>query len=319
MGIDSVEPGSPYERAAAAARRMSAWPDTEIALHPAAATIAVPMFCAVENDCWRVGSEGASAFLKVPSPDMVPFLDPAAAHGAIAVASAIGVTPAARAYDAISGAVAVTWLSEDWQQAYRDDLARGFRRESLIRLKKRLHDGPPFPRRRTIFSHLRELTALGDRLGTTWPDDHRMLVDYADRIAAAFAAAGHDMRPCHGDGHASNVMLGPGDGIVLVDFDLASENDPLYDLAATLLDIEAWDDGIAEAIEIYGGTFDRKTANRVKLHMILDDMMWARLAWIAAQESPRRHVEFLKYGEFRLLRCRYHLRVWPVDEMLRGL
>jgi thiamine kinase-like enzyme len=319
MGMDPMAPGSPYERAAAAARRMGCWPDSVIALRPAAPTIAVPMFCAVDNECWRVGSQEAPAFLKVPSPDMTPCLDPAAAHAAIETAAGIGVTPAVLAYDAIGGAVALTWLSEDWRQAYMDDLARGPRRESLIALKKRLHDGPSFPRRRAIFSHLRELTALGDRLGTVWPDDHRMLVDYAERIAAAFDAAGYDMRPCHGDGHASNVMLGPGDGILLVDFDLASDNDPLYDLAATLLDIETWDDGIAEAVEIYRGTFDRKTANRVKLHMILDDMLWARLALIAAQASPRRHVEFLKYGEFRLLRCRYHLRVWPVDEMLRGL
>ena len=53
--------------------------------------------------------------------------------------------------------------------------------------------------------------------------------------------------------------------------------------------------------------------------MILDDMLWARLSLIAAQTSPRRHIEFLKYAEFRLLRCRYHLRVWPVDEMLRRM
>jgi thiamine kinase-like enzyme len=298
---------------------MACWAGAELGLRPAAATIAVPMFCAVDHDCWLVESDETRAFLKVPSPDMAPFLDPAAAHGAIAAAATIGVTPAAIGYDAASGAIALTWLGEGWCSAYMDDLTRGPRRERLIRLKKRLHDGHPFPRCRTIFSHLEELTGLGDRLGTIWPDDHPALIDYAGRIAAAFAASGYELRPCHGDGHASNVLLGPDDAVFLVDFDFAANNDPLYDLAATLLDIEPWDDGIEEAIEIYGGAFDRKVANRVKLHMILDDMMWGRLALIAAQSSPRRHVEFLKYGEFRLLRCRYHLRVWPVDEMLRGL
>lgn len=319
MAAEDFEPASPSERAAAAARRMACWAGAELGLQPAAATIAVPMFCAVDHDCWLVGSGETRAFLKVPSPDMRPFLDPAAAHGAIAAAASIGVTPAAIAYDAASGAIALTWLGDGWRNAYMDGLERGPRRESLIRLKKRLHDGRIFPRYRTIFSHLQELTGLGDRLGTIWPDDHRTLVDYAGRITAAFAASGYEVRPCHGDGHASNVLLGPDDAIFLVDFDFAANNDPLYDLAATLLDIEPWDDGIEEAIEIYGGTFDRKMANRVKLHMILDDMMWGRLALIAAQSSPRRHVEFLKYGEFRLLRCRYHLRIWPVDEMLRGL
>jgi hypothetical protein len=298
---------------------MACWTGVELGLQPAAATIAVPMFCAVDHDCWLVESGETRAFLKVPSPDMVPFLDPAAAYGAIAIAAASGVTPAAIGYDAASGAIALTWLGDGWRNAYMDDLTRGLRRESLIRLKKRLHDGPPFPRTRTIFDHLQALTGLGDRLGTIWPEDHHALADHAARIAAAFAASGYEMCPCHGDGHASNVMLGPEDAILLVDFDFAANNDPLYDLAATLLDIEPWDDGIEEAIEIYGRAFDRKVANRVKLYMILDDMMWGRLALIAAQSSPRRHVEFLKYGEFRLLRCRYHLRIWPVDEMLRGL
>jgi thiamine kinase-like enzyme len=319
MAIEATGPASPRERAEAAARRMACWGGAEIGLHPAAPTIAVPMFSAVDHDCWLVEAGETQAFLKVPSPDMAPFLDPAAAHGAIEAAAAIGVTPAAIAYDETSGAIALTWLGEGWRGAYMDELPRGPRREALIGLKKRLHDGRPFPRHRTIFSHLQELTALGDRLGTIWPDDHRTFVDYADRIAAAFAASGYELRPCHGDGHSSNVLLGPNDALLLVDFDFAANNDPLYDLAAALLDIEPWDDGIEEAIEIYRGSFDRKLANRVKLHMVLDDMLWARLALIAAQSSPRRHVEFLKYGEFRLLRCRYHLRTWPVDEMLRRL
>ncbi len=273
----------------------------------------------MEHDCWLLESANARAFLKVPSPDMRVFLDPAAAYGAIDIAAAAGITPGALGYDAAGGAMALALLGEGWRQAYVDDLSPGPRRESLILLKKRLHAGPPFPRQRTIFSHLNALIAIGQDLGTIRPDDHGMFDDYAERIAAAFAAAGYDLRPCHGDGHASNVMLGPDDAILLVDFDLASDNDPLYDLAAALLDIEVWDDGIDEAVEIYAGSLDRKVANRIKLHMILDDMMWAQTASIAAWTSPRRHVEFLKYAEFRLLRCRYHLRVWPVDEMLRDL
>lgn len=319
MAATNIESASPSERAEAAAKRMACWTGAELRLHSAAATNAVPMFCAVDHDCWRVESGGSRAFLKVPSPDMASFLDPAAAYGAIEVAASLGVTPAAIAYDAASGAVALAWLGDGWRQAYMDDLPRGPRRESLIRMKKRLHDGGAFPRDRTVFNHLQELTALGDRLGTTWSDDHRTFVDYAYRITAAFTASGYEVRPCHGDGHASNVMLGPDGSVMLVDFDFAANNDPLYDLAATMLDIEPWDDGIEEAIEIYSGAFDQKVANRVRLHMIIDDMLWARLALIAAQSSPRRHVEFLKYGEFRLLRCRYHLRIWPVDEMLRGL
>src|SRR5690349_14998441 len=145
MAAEDFEPASPSERAAAAARRMTCWAVAELGLQPAAATIAVPMFCAVEHDCWLVESGEMRAFLKVPSPDMESFLDPAAAHGAIDAAASIGVTPAAIGYDAASGAIALTWLGDGWRNAYMDDLTCGPRRESLIRLKKRLHDGRIFP------------------------------------------------------------------------------------------------------------------------------------------------------------------------------
>ena len=88
---------------------MACWAGAGFGLQPAAATVAVPMFCAVDHDCWLVESGETRAFLKVPSPDMKPFLDPAAAHGAIAAAASIGVTPPPIAYDAASGAIALTW------------------------------------------------------------------------------------------------------------------------------------------------------------------------------------------------------------------
>ena len=160
---------------------------------------------------------------------------------------------------------------------------------------------------------------MQDRIRAPFPEDDRDLRENVDRIESGFAAAGFDIRPCHGDGIASNVMLGPGHAVRLVDFEWASNNDPLYDLAALLVDIEPWDDGVREAVEMHEGRFDERAYSRVKLHMILDDFIWANFALMAAHLSPRRHVEFFKYGAFKLLRCRYHLRIWPVEELLRKI
>jgi thiamine kinase-like enzyme len=307
-------------RAEAALRGLELFGGARFHLRRAALPVLVPMHRAVENECWIAATEsGAACFLKILCADMRSFVDGEATLEASLKAAALELAPAVRGHDLKAGALAFDYLGADWRTADMETLQEPATRAAVIAAKRRLHQSVLFARTRTIFDLLRDYREMQDRIAAPLPEDDRDLRENVDRIESAFAAAGFDLRPCHGDGIASNIMLGRDNAVRLVDFEFASNDDPHHDLAALLVDIEPWDDGIRAAIEMYGGRFDERVYNRVKLHMILDDVSWAGFALMAAHLSPRRHVEFFKYGAFKLLRCRYHLRTWPVEEMLRKI
>lgn len=289
-------------------------------LQRAALPVLVPMHRAVESECWIADAgESETVFLKLLCEDMRPFVDAAAALEASLAAAALGVAPVVKGHDAGSGAIALEFLGEGWRTADMASLQDPGIRASAIAAQRRFQDGPALGRCRTIFELLRDYAAMRARLQPPLPGAIGDLEDHVSRIESGFAAAGFDIRPCHGDSVASNIMLGPGGTVRLVDFDWAAGGDPHHDLAALLIDIEPWDEGVRAAVEMWEGRFDRCVYHRVKLHMILDDFRWASFALLAAHISGRRHVEFFKYGAFKILRCRYHLRVWPVEEMLRKI
>lgn len=311
---------SPEEQRARAALAAMGLGGAGLRLQRAALPVLVPMHRAVESECWIAGAvEGETVFLKLLCADMRPFIDAAGALEANLAATALGIAPAVKGHDAGSGAIALELLGEGWRTADMASLQEPDIRAAAIAAQRRFQDGPALGQCRTVFELLRDYAAMRARLRPPLPGDIGDIEDHVGRIESGFAAAGFDIRPCHGDGAASNIMLGPGGAVRLVDFDWAAGDDPHHDLAALLVDIEPWDEGVRAAVEMREGRFDQCVYHRVKLHMILDDFRWANFALLAAHISPRRHVEFFKYGAFKILRCRHNLLTWPVEDMLRKI
>lgn len=95
-------------------------------------------------------------------------------------------------------------------RASRDDVARALRR---------LHDGPAFPQGPT-------LPELAEMVRAYVPEDVvRTIVDVGRRLASSGRRA-----PCHRDVNPGNVMSTE-HGVVLVDWDTASQDDPYFDVA----------------------------------------------------------------------------------------
>ncbi|MGO4835698.1 phosphotransferase family protein, partial [Rhizobiaceae sp. 2RAB30] len=124
------------------------------------------------------------------------------------------------------------------------------------------------------------------------------------RVAAAITAAGFDIVPCHADGASSNVMVGPDNAVRLVDFEWARQADPAHDLGTVLAELLPFDGEALLAVEIATGRPDAQVLARARLYGAADDLMWALWGFISAAQSPRKHVEFFKYAEWRLLRAR---------------
>lgn len=145
------------------------------------------------------------------------------------------------------------------------------------------------------------------------------MLDWATQIEAAILAAGFDVKPCHGDGLASNVLLGPDGAVTLVDFDEARDDDPWYEIGALLNEAFQFESEMEPALEMFEGSVRRASLNRCRAYAVVDDLVWGIWGLLMDRVSPRGEIEFLKYAQWRLLRCRMALRDPALESRLRDL
>ena len=286
--------------------------------------VMMPMHMAVDATPLAVStSAGGSFFLKLYAPDMLPFIDVPAAIEASVLAGVRGIGPAVVAHAADMGAILFEWLAPDsWRMARRDDLRAPETLNAVVQAKRAWHRGPPLGRTRSPFdvirAHLATIAALGDRVPPL--ACLHTLRAWTDAIEQAIAAAGSDIRPLHGENTVSNVLLGAGNAVRLVDFDQAANGDPYYDLAALCLECCSFDDEVEAVVALYLGAPDRRALARVLAYMVVDDVLWGCWGLIAQATSPRSGgIEFYKYAQNRFLRCQYWLGIREFGALLRQL
>jgi hypothetical protein len=277
---------------------------------PGVAPVASPMCQAVDWSNWVVSTDDApdALFLKILHPEMAAFIDVAAAHAGACAGMRAGVAPAVEWFLPRHGAIGFAHRAPPWRGARLDDLRRPEVLQAAIAAKAALRSGPAMPRGWDVFARVRGHAALARGAGVALPSDMEALLASVETIGAALDAAGRDSAPCHNDGQASNILLGPGGQVLLVDFDCAGQADPHYDLAVLLNEAHDLEPGWRAGIEMQEGRCEARVLNRCRAYAAADDLLWGLQGLVLAATSPRREPEFLKYGEWRLLRCRMALR-----------
>ncbi len=308
------------ERAAEAAIRLvPGWAGAAIDYARAAVPIMSPMHRAVDSDCYAVDVDGAPYFLKIVHADLRPAMDLAASFDAAAKAAACGVAPAPRHCLPQAHAIVFDRLDASWRTATVDDIRGPCVMGAVLAAKARIHAGPSFARTWSVFDAIDATLPLLTPVERERVPDLWWLRDAVASIAASFEAAGTDRKPCHADGMASNIMLGPNGAVRLVDFDMACDTDPLYDVAVLLNEAYAFEEEMAAALEAYEGSLRPATLARCRLYAIADDFYWGLWASRMDATSARRGVEFLKYANWRFLRCRMALGETHAERWLRTI
>lgn len=283
------------------------WHGRQIRYEVAAVAVVSPIHRAVESACFNVTLDDDELFLKVRYPDMTAFFDDGAVASSCSGAAQIGVTPALRYSDAGRGIFIFHRLGDDWTWGRVDHFADPVLLESVVAAKKRIHELPAFDRTQSVFDVIDRYWAMIQAEQVTVPSDVPSILETVRKHGEAISASGIDLRPCHGDGVASNIMIGPQAAVRLVDFDMASNCDPCHDIGSLMVELFQFDEDARQVLEIYDGSFNEPRYNRCRLYAIADDLMWALWGFICFKLSPRKGVEFTKYAEWRLLRCRWHL------------
>ena len=117
----------------------------------------------------------------------------------------------------------------------------------------------------------------------------------------ALEASGLDLVPCFNDPMPGNFLIGEDGSILLIDFEYASNNDRLYDLAIWSGEMFFPESVDRELIEAYFGRYDEASFARLMVHKALADVKWSTWAMVQNTISTL-DFDFYKYGIWKHMR-----------------
>ena len=287
----------------------------------AALPVASPSYQAVESISYHVAPDGTdmTLFLRLGATEVAELVDDQIALAAARRAAALGLGPKLVASDATERAMLFTRLGPGWKVAKIDDLIGLEAVSRFVTMQKTMAAGEALGRRWSVFDGIATIWSLLSQTGAPLPGDADWMRGWMARMADAIKAAGVDYRPAHGDPHSSNVMLGPNGEMVLVDFDMAGDIDPYYQLGVQMNELYQFESQMKPLIEMHDGRFDEAAFSRCRIYAAADDFYWALRSLLLAARSQLQGVEFLKYAAWRFLRCRMLLGQPGFEERLRTL
>jgi thiamine kinase-like enzyme len=272
-----------------------------------------PVSGGISNTNFRIEVEGddLSYFLKIPGRGTEMFIDRKAAAAASKQAETIGVGPKTFDYlDHID--IEIAEFIDGRRVSTHKDFADPAIRNEAVRLYRRFHDAPPLPLTKTVFDMIDEHFSQVRALGGYWPLDHDWLYRSYRQARAALEASGLDLVPCFNDPMPGNFLIGDDKSIKLIDFEYASNNERLYDLAIWSGEMFYSENTDCEIIEEYFGRYDKASHARFIIHKALADIKWSTWAMVQNRLSTL-DFDFYKYGIWKHMRARsiIHDPRWP--------
>lgn len=277
------------------------------------APIASPSYRALESASVLVEGPDGTLFFKLMHPEMRGWFDLASGAAVAVAAGAAGVGP--RVIRADDGLLLTEALEEGWRTATLDRLQEPAVVAGTMTALRRLHSLPATGARFDAFARIDSYVAEARQARVPLPHDLGWILALLDAARPVLLAA--PLAVCRNDGSASNLMLGPGGAVMLVDFDRGGMNDPMFDLGVLLAEITDFEADMHAPFLAYAGNWDAAAFARARLWAVVDDvmhMLWMRLC---AARSARTSLEWLKYGEWRLMRARLALHHPQFEEKLR--
>ncbi|MDB5626469.1 MAG: aminoglycoside phosphotransferase [Tardiphaga sp.] len=282
---------------------------------------ASPSYRAVESQSFDVaiGSAEPSYFLRLANDEVAELVDDDVSFAAARRLNDLAFSPQPIGRAAEQRAVLFARLGSGWRGARIDDLMQPPKVARLIEMQKTVAAGAPFGRSWSVFDGIDGLMTLVAQTDEALPADTTWMLDWMTAMRGAISAAGITHKPAHGDPHSSNLMLGPDGLVMLVDFDMAADMDPYYQLGVQMNELYQFESQMKPLLEMHDGHFNETAFSRCRIYAAADDLYWALRSLLQHARSPLRSVEFLKYAGWRFLRCRMLLGNPGFEQRLRSL
>ncbi len=276
-----------------------------------------PVTGGISNSNWRVSVAGAAQeyFVKIPGRGTEMFIDRSAAVDASRRAAEAGCGPEVVAFLAESG-VEVSVFVDGRRTSTNGDFTRSAVRANAAAMLRRFNDAAPLRLTKTLFDMIDEHLQQMRTVAANVPPDLAWMMREYRRARQALEASGLDLVPCMNDTLAGNFLLDPQDGVLLVDFEYASNNDRACELAVWFGEMFFPREVEREVLEQYYGRIDRRIEARVTVYKALGDLKWASWAMVQ-QRVSQLDFDYYKYGSWKHMRARTVMHHPEWDDWLR--
>ena len=306
-------------RRTVAAVLSSVWPGESFAEVPVERipAYAMSMQTGLDADCVIVRAAGRRLVIKLYHDELPAAPDHAIAAKAMEVAADAGLSPRMIAHLPEARSIVSELAPEGWRTAMRPDFDDPEIRHRTMALVRQWHAvgrtaalRPPWEFIETVLRALDAFSTSGRPLcHLAAPEDYSALRASYDALIRIMAASPQRPVTLHGDVLASNLLLGSDGQMMLVDFDRVAVGDPQWDVAGLALAFDTPDSDLPELLDACSLPASDGDVERLRANMIVQDIGWGMWARLAHFLSPRRDIEFFKYGETRLARARGKLAV----------
>lgn len=280
----------------------------QIVLEPAFAVLASPGWHGVDGVHFKaILPDGSRRHVKAMHADARHYVDIPAAFAAARQAALAGIGPVVELADAGQGTLVMPDHA-DYRAGTLDKLRDPAICERVLRQRQAFHKTGRLGRAVSVFDEIRRFHDACRQAEAALPPDIAWLLDNLLDAEKAILASGVDLVPAHGDGNASNFMLGPDQQVLLVDYDRAADMDPFADLGSFMVEAAQQEPEARDLFVLAHGGMDEALFARTMLYGTADHLRWGLIGTLLARVSTRPSLEFLKYAGWRLFHCRQAVR-----------
>lgn len=241
--------------------------------------------------------------MKPPGAEIDSFIDRSMANEAARRAGALGIGPEMVLFDPITGVEVIEFL-EGYRACTNGSLKHLETPLGMIDAYRTLHSGNKLSVTKTIFDMIDEHLEQAAELGVRLPRDAEVILTEYRQVKAAMSVSGLDLVGCHNDPMPSNILIGEGLPMKLVDYEFASNSDRAYELAVTVTELFYGAQQTLQLIEDFCGRAEWSIVSRVQVCKFLADVKWGLSGCVNHKLSGVCDCDYHKYASWKLARAR---------------
>lgn len=178
--------------------------------------------------------------------------------------------------------------------------------ELTASILKRLHNSnEKFENEFNVFDEIKKYEFLLKRINGNNFKDYEEVKNKVIQLDKILNQLGKDIKPCHNDTVPENFVKGDNNRIYLIDWEYSGNNDPMWDLAAHIIECNFNEDEEKLFLQKYFETsnIEDKYLKKILIYKICQDFLWS--LWTNVKESKGE--DFGSYGIDRYNRAKQNL------------